>query len=74
MSPQCHTHRKRNIRGIFTTNGEGRSSEGSTEQGKKFMGFDKTIAFWSAIDIPKMLRVCYCVSCRDIPLKCKRYH
>lgn len=45
MSPQCHTHRKRNIRGIFTTNGEGRSSEGSTEQGKKFMGFDKTIVF-----------------------------
>lgn len=45
MSPQFHTHRKRNIKGIFTTNGEGRSSEGSTEQGKKFMGFDKTIAF-----------------------------
>lgn len=45
MSPQCHTHRKRNIKGIFTTNGEGRSSEGSTEQGKKFMGFDKTIVF-----------------------------
>lgn len=38
MSPQCLTRRKRNIRGIFTTNGEGRSSEGSTEQGKKLMG------------------------------------
>lgn len=38
MSPRCLTRRKRNIRGIFTTNGEGRSSEGSTEQGKKLMG------------------------------------